>query len=73
MPSPRRFPPPWSIEEEAVCFIVRDATGKALGKFYFEDELGARTGVTVFEPSMDGKWLLAPQASAERRLLYPAS
>jgi hypothetical protein len=26
----RRFPPPWSIEELAECFIVRDATGHAL-------------------------------------------
>jgi len=24
MPEPRRFPPPWSIEEQAACFTVRD-------------------------------------------------
>jgi len=30
VPSPnRRFPPPWSVEEEEACFIVRDATGQA--------------------------------------------
>jgi hypothetical protein len=34
----RRFPPPWTIEEHAESFIVRDATGQALGYFYFEDE-----------------------------------
>jgi hypothetical protein len=28
--SPRRFPPPWSVEETAPC-IVRDANGQALG------------------------------------------
>ncbi len=39
-PSPRRFPPPWTVEEHAECFIVRDATGQALGYFYFDDELG---------------------------------
>ena len=22
---PRRFPPPWSVEETAACFIVRDS------------------------------------------------
>jgi hypothetical protein len=37
----RRFPPPWTIDEaNAACFIVRDATGQALGYFYFEDEPG---------------------------------
>ena len=33
--SRRRFPPPWTIDETAECFIVRDATGQALGYFYF--------------------------------------
>jgi hypothetical protein len=23
-PLPRRFPPPWSVEETEACFIVRD-------------------------------------------------
>src|SRR5690348_12703836 len=23
---PRRFPPPWSVEEQADCFVVRDHT-----------------------------------------------
>ena len=35
MSTPRRFPPPWTIDETAECFIVRDATGQALGHFYF--------------------------------------
>jgi hypothetical protein len=30
----RRFPPPWTIDEHAESFIVRDATGQALGYFY---------------------------------------
>jgi hypothetical protein len=25
----RRFPPPWSVEEQAACFVVRDANGQA--------------------------------------------
>jgi hypothetical protein len=37
MPSPRRFPPPWMIEETDACFIVRDANGQALANVYFED------------------------------------
>jgi hypothetical protein len=40
----RRFPPPWTIDEaNNACFIVRDATGQALGYFYFEDEPGRRS------------------------------
>jgi hypothetical protein len=35
----RRFLPPWIVEEHNdACFIVKDATGQALGYFYFEDE-----------------------------------
>ena len=38
-PPPRRFPPPWSVEEyNDACFIVRDANGQALSCVYFEDE-----------------------------------
>jgi len=29
--SARRFPPPWSVEEQAACFVVRDANGQQLG------------------------------------------
>jgi hypothetical protein len=42
MPSARRFPPPWSVEETAPCFIVRDANGQALAFVYCEDEPGRR-------------------------------
>jgi hypothetical protein len=38
----RPFPPPWAIEENPESFVVRDATGQALGYFYFEDEKGRR-------------------------------
>jgi hypothetical protein len=35
MSEPRRFPPPWSVEEpdpklDRQCFIVRDANGQAV-------------------------------------------
>jgi hypothetical protein len=26
----RRFPPPWSVEEQAACFVVRDHNGQQL-------------------------------------------
>ena len=44
MPTARRFPPPWTIDD--ACFIVRDATGQALGYFYFEDEAGRRSAAS---------------------------
>jgi hypothetical protein len=37
---PRRFPPPWSVEETDACFIVRDHGGQALAYVYFEEEPG---------------------------------
>jgi hypothetical protein len=42
--SPRRFPPPWSIDEQEACFIVRDTTGQALAYVYFDEEPGRRAG-----------------------------
>jgi hypothetical protein len=30
MPTPRRFPPPWSVDEQAAWFTVRDANEQAL-------------------------------------------
>jgi hypothetical protein len=40
---PRRFPPPWTVEETQPCFIVRDANKQALAFVYCEDEPGRRT------------------------------
>jgi len=39
MPS-RRFPPPWSVEEQEACFVVRDYDGQQLADVYFGDEPG---------------------------------
>ncbi len=45
---PRRFPPPWTIEEHnQACFIVKDATGQALAYIYFEDEAGRRLAANL--------------------------
>ena len=44
----RRFPPPWATEEHNnACFIVKDATGQALGYFYFEEEPGRRSAAKL--------------------------
>ena len=41
-PEPRRFPPPWTVEETNASYIVRDANGQALAYVYFEEEKGRR-------------------------------
>ena len=44
---PRRFPPPWSVEETDACFIVRDESGQALAYVYFEEEPGRRAAAKL--------------------------
>jgi hypothetical protein len=34
---PRRFPPPWTVDENEESFVVTDANGQALAHVYFED------------------------------------
>ncbi len=45
--SPRRFPPPWTVEERAAAFAVCDANGQALAYVYFQDEPGRRSAVKL--------------------------
>src|ERR1700691_4526909 len=35
---PRRFPPPWMVDELDAAFVIRDHGGQALAYVYFEDE-----------------------------------
>jgi hypothetical protein len=45
--SPRRFPPPWTVEETAPCFIVRDHNGQALAFVYCEYKPGRWTAADL--------------------------
>jgi hypothetical protein len=38
----RRFPPPWTVEDNGACFIVNDKNGQALAYVYYEEEPGRR-------------------------------
>jgi hypothetical protein len=47
MPTQRRFPPPWLIEELEACFIVKDSAGQKLAFVYFENEPGRRSAAKL--------------------------
>ena len=46
--NPRRFPPPWTIEElNDACFVVTDSAGQKLAYIYFEEEPGRRSAAKL--------------------------
>ena len=47
MQKPRRFPPPWSVEGQDACYVVRDHNDQQLAYLYFEDEPGRRSAAKL--------------------------
>ena len=45
--SDRRFSPPWAMEDNGACYIVRDHSGRALSYVYYEKEPGRRTAANL--------------------------
>ena len=43
----RRFPPPWIVDEQRACFVVRDHNGQQLAYVYFEDKPGRRSATEL--------------------------
>jgi hypothetical protein len=48
MSAGHRFAPPWSVEEQDGCFVVRDRDGQALSYVYFKGQHGRRSVATLF-------------------------
>ena len=44
---PRRFPPPWSVEDIGAAFVVNDTNGQKLSYVYYEDEPGRRSAAKL--------------------------
>ena len=62
----RRFPPPWSVEEQEACFVVRDYDGLALACVYFEDEPGRRSAAKLLEWDEAAEGLRLTRSRLER-------
>jgi hypothetical protein len=43
----RRFPSPWSVEEQEACYVVRDHDGQQLAYVYYEEEPGRRSAAKL--------------------------
>jgi hypothetical protein len=47
VPSLRRFPPPWTVEDLGACFVVIDSGGQKLAYVYYEEEPGRRSAAKL--------------------------
>jgi hypothetical protein len=45
-------PPPWSVEDNDACFVVKDSGGQKLSYLYYEEESGRRSAT---EPLLNGQ------------------
>jgi hypothetical protein len=43
----RRFPPPWSVEEQPAAFVVRDHSGQPLAYVFFEEKPSRRSAAKL--------------------------
>jgi hypothetical protein len=47
MPTNRRFPALWTVDDLGDCFVVKDRGGQKLGYFYYEEEAGRRSSAKL--------------------------
>jgi len=69
MTTPRRFPPPWSVEELTESFVIRDASGQALAYVYFEDKDSRRKVMKRLTRGAADRGLAASECGSDSVLL----
>ena len=47
MPSPRRFPPPWTAEVQPNYYVVRDANGQQIAYVYYSNDPERRSAAKL--------------------------
>jgi hypothetical protein len=47
MPSPGRFPPPWSAEVQPNYYVVRDADGQQIAYIYYSNDPDRRSAAKL--------------------------
>ena len=61
--SPRRFPPPWTVEDIDAAFVVRDDSGQRLAYVYFEG--AQRPSCSAGTPGSQSKLMTTVWASKD--------
>ena len=64
----RRFPPPWSVEEEKGWFCVRDHNGQQLAYVYFDNPRAAAGPHLLSSPELSRQRVVWNPQCVERRL-----
>jgi hypothetical protein len=60
----RRFPPPWSVDEQAACFVVKDGAGQKFGYLYYEEEPDGRVAAKLLSKDVARRIAAISVASA---------
>ena len=47
MPSPRRFPPPWTAEVQPNYYVVRDANGQQIAYVHYSNDPDRRSAAKL--------------------------
>jgi hypothetical protein len=53
-----RFPPPWTVDEQRLCFVVRDQSGQAVARLYFEEDSSRRSAAKLHSRDK-ARWIAA--------------
>jgi hypothetical protein len=69
MAAGHHFPPPWSVEEQDGCFVIRDCNGQALSCIYFKHKHGQRSVAALFTRD-EARWAIMAQICTRVSVSY---